>query len=168
MTPLETELLTVARSYLGERETDGPNDSPQIREFLKYVGIGKPSAYCAAFASFCIHEASGRVPCTPKFKRSAGALNLKKVNPDLVITAEEALERLREGRPCVFGFPVGDKGLGHVGIAYGLSDDETRIHTIEGNTGPGPAVAAKDRDGDGVHERSDRKFVSAKFWLMVE
>lgn len=82
------ELVAAARRDVGVRETHGPNDSPEIRGWLRDVGIGYPAAYCAAWTSAKIVQASiavglvrliepsndliGALPLEP----SAGALRL--------------------------------------------------------------------------------------------
>lgn len=82
------ELVAAALRDLGVRETHGPNDSPEIRGWLRDVGIGYPAPYCAAWTSAKIVQASiavglvrliepsgdvvGALPLEP----SAGALRL--------------------------------------------------------------------------------------------
>ncbi len=164
-TPLELEILPIARSYLFVRETDGPNDSPDIRQWLAHVGIKKPAAYCAAFCSWCVYAASGRVPCTPAFRPSAGALRLLERNPGLLVAPADAPALLADGHPLIFVQDHG-KGLGHAGLAIATVDGTT-FNSIEANTGPGPAVAAKDRDGQGVFARHDRRFDGCLGFLKV-
>lgn len=108
-----------------------------------------------------------RVPVKPRLRRSASARRLGELNPELVITAEEARERMREGLPCVFIIHHAN-GKGHTGFGVELvEDDAERFRSVEANTGPGPNVASKDREGDGCYERSDRRFADVNVWLTV-
>lgn len=165
MTPLESETSALALSFDGERETDGPNDSPAIRQWLAHVNLKPPQPYCAAFVSWVIFTAGMRVPVLPKFKRSAGALRLLDLNPGLVIFAEEAVELLATGVPLVF-VQKHTGGKGHCGFALALSDAD-HFESMEANTGPGPNVPAKDRDGQGCYRRQDRHVDSVYGWMRI-
>lgn len=165
MSALETNVVRLAQSYLFVREVS-PNSSPEIDAWLAFTGCKPGQPYCASWISFLIFHAAAGLAIPPiRFVKSAGALGLRNVNPSLRLTPAEAHKRLTAGRPCVGGFPVGTKGHGHVFLATGLHSE--KLDTLEANTNAGPAVPSKDRDGDGVHARSDRAFDTATFWIEV-
>jgi hypothetical protein len=164
LTPLELETLALAASCMGERETDGPNNSAAIRQWLAHVNLKPPSPYCAAWASYVIFAAGMRVPVLPKFKRSSGALRLHGLNPTLGISLEEAVKAMAAGRPVVF---IQDHGGGKGHCGFGIGTDGGRFTSLEANTGPGPAAPAADRDGQGCYKREDRRLDSVKHWLRI-
>lgn len=97
--------------HLGHRET-AENDSVLIRAWLRRCGVFVPSAWCAAFASWCLEDD----------KPSAGALNL----------ARNYLET-REPQPGdLMFFATDDQGHGHIGIVVGVAPAEALC--IEGNS----------------------------------
>lgn len=165
MTPLEAETKAAAIAEEGHRETDGPNDSPKIRRWLAFVNIDRPASYCAAFVCCTVRDAGLRVPVLPSLKRTASAQRLLDLNPHLVIDRAEAVQRMRDGRPVIF-VQRHAGGKGHCGFGIGVVDDE-RFESTEGNTGPGPAAPAKDRDGQGNYRRRDRRLGDVDGWLMV-
>lgn len=158
-TPLQAELLPVAKSYLSVRESPpGSNDGPEIRRFLAYVGVHVPAAWCSAWVCVVISEAAARVPIIPEFNKSASALHLLSANPTLVLTQEQALQSISEGIPVLAVFDHGG-GLGHVGIAY---SDHGVISLIAGNTNVDGS-----RNGVGVFTKHlDPKTVSGG-WLTI-
>lgn len=168
-TPLDLEVPAVARSYTTVREPKGkPNTGPEIERWLSHVGRHPGDPYCAAYVSCVIWEAGMRVPVKPRLRRSASARRLGELNPELQITESEARERLAEGLPVVFIIHH-PNGKGHTGFGVGLVDsDAERFNSVEANTGPGPNVASKDREGDGCYERFDRTFAEVDVWLRVE
>lgn len=164
MTPLELETGAVAASAVGVLE-EGRNDGPEPRRWLAHVHQPPGKPYCAAFVCCTVYDAGMRVPVLPQLKRTASALRLLGLNPDLIIDRATAVGLMREGRPVVFVINHGG-GLGHAGFGVGLVDDEC-FESIEANTGPGPAVPAKDRDGQGCYRRTDRRMDDVAGWLRV-
>lgn len=49
-------LITLERSFTWVRESDGPNDSKQIRIFQKFTGNAPPDSWCMSFQQYCIHQ----------------------------------------------------------------------------------------------------------------
>jgi hypothetical protein len=165
VSPLEMEVWTVAGSCVGEKEKTS-NSSPFIDQCLAYVNCKPGLAWCAAAVSWIVNASSMRVPCTPKFKKSAGAMRLLERNPELIVSSDEARELLKAGHVLVFVMDHGG-GLGHTGFACGLLDGD-KICTREGNTGPGANVPKKDRNGDGFYERTDRDFTDINGgWIKI-
>lgn len=118
------EIVARARLHVGHRETAN-NDSPLIRPWLRRCGVNAPSAWCAAFASWCVEErdealafAQGRsvvVAC-------AGALRLGRM---FLAT------RAPQPGDLMF-FATDDEGHGHVGIV--VAGDADTVLCIEGNS----------------------------------
>lgn len=162
---LEIETIALARSYVGVRELR-KNSGPEIDRWLEFCGCEPGAAYCSCFVSWCVLKAAATT--FPKFRKSSGAMRLLVRNADLVVTADEARELMGAGHPLVFVLDMGE-GRGHAGFALGLLEHEDDyLVSIEANTGPGPAVPVKDREGDGVHLRSDRRVDSVDGgWLRI-
>lgn len=116
------QIVERAREHVGHRET-APNDSPLIREWLKRCGIGKPAAWCAAFASWCVFDR----PSPPNSGRiveivQPGALKLGGLFPET-----------REPQPGdLMFFATDDEGHGHVGVVVDVLP--TLVLCIEGNS----------------------------------
>lgn len=152
--------IVVARTYLGVRENPPKsNRGPDVDRFIRVGGgldpEGNHYAWCASFVSDVIVECFTRADGValdaagpPRFKGSPAALSLLSKNKALRLAKPEA--------DCVFVIDHGE-GKGHTGFVLNVMPDGVHLHTIEGNTGPGPAAPAKDREGDGVYERFDRK-----------
>lgn len=112
-----------ARLHVGHRET-APNDSVLIRAWLRRCGIGVPSAWCAAFASWCVE--TGLVSRTDDDREStvacAGALRLGRLFPETTDPQPGDL----------MYFPTDAKGHGHVGIV--VAGNAEQVLCIEGNS----------------------------------
>ncbi len=104
------EIVERAKQHVGHRET-AENDSPLIREWLARCGIHKPSAWCAAFASWCLEDAA-----------LAGALKLGHAYHETAFPQPGDL----------MWFPTDDDGHGHIGIVIDVSGREALC--IEGNS----------------------------------
>ena len=137
-------VIANARRYATGKslETDGPNDGPEIREWLAERGITTPAAWCAAMACAQIHEAARAMGLVLTMRYSAGALRLLALNPDLVIAEPET--------GCLVCWDHGG-GLGHVGIVTGVTrvgGELAAIVAISGNTN-----LEGRREGNAVVER---------------
>lgn len=53
VTELRKELLEIAESQVGVRELTGNNDGPEIKEYLKSVGLKEGYPWCVAFVVWC-------------------------------------------------------------------------------------------------------------------
>lgn len=164
ITPLEVETSALALSFHGVRER-GKNNGPEILPMLAHCSRHPGDPYCACFVSWTIYTAGMRVPVLPRFKRSASALRLADLNPDLVVSEPDAIELLGQGIPLVFTQDHGG-GRGHCGFALGLVDPST-FESMEGNTGPGPSAPEKDRDGQGFFHRHDRQIDAVRNWIRI-
>lgn len=164
MTTLEAETLRLARSYRGLQEAGRNTDATgEIDRWLAFSKARPGDPYCACFVSWCVLKAAVTEP--PDFRRSAGALRLLIRNAELELTADSARMRLAADHPVIFVLDMGG-GKGHAGFVEALGPGDL-LHTLEANTGPGPAGAAADRDGQGVFERRDRRFASVVGWLEI-
>lgn len=159
LTPLQDAVLALALHDCVTKPVREvtPNSSPEIDKWLRFVNLQPGHPYCAAAVSYWIACGHGGLAVIPSFRRSASALGLLAKNPNHHVGLFDARDLLSKGVPLVFVMDHGG-GKGHTGIAYGM--DGLRILTYEANTGPGPDVPAKDRDGQGCHPRSDRLFSS--------
>lgn len=137
-------VIANARRYTTGKslETDGPNDGPEIRDWLSYVGIRRPEPWCAAFACSMVHEAACIDGLVLSMRYSAGALRLFDLNPELKLAEPEA--------GCLVIWDHGG-GLGHVGIVTGVTrvgGELAAITVISGNTN-----LEGGREGNAVVER---------------
>jgi len=144
MSALSDLTIVNARRYAtGESlETDGPNDGPEIRDWLAAVGIHHPAAWCAAFACAMIREAAATLQQTMTMRYSAGALRLLDLNPHL---------KLADPEPGAVVIWDHGHGLGHVGIITEVTPGvghPISLRAISGNTN-----ADGSRDADRVWER---------------
>jgi hypothetical protein len=121
-------------------EVDGPNDGPEIREWLLRRGIHQPAPWCAAFACAMIQDACHALGIVPELHYSAGALRLLALN-----------EALRTWEPGAGDLVVWDHGggKGHVGIVTEVATMPVSFDAISGNT----SADGHSRNGDRVSER---------------
>lgn len=149
-----------AGTQLHVREKGGNNCGPEVEAYQ--IECGRPEdaggeAWCASFASCCVLRPwkAGAVVLVgpPQFRAGRSGLKLWDRNPGLRIKHP----RDAGGRTFI-GIEDHGGGKSHVWLGqYIESGGGYTILTREGNTGPGPNVPAKDRDGNGVWERMDRR-----------
>lgn len=132
----------IANQDVGERETDGPNDSPRIREYQGYTGAKPNSPYCASANSLWVHEAGVKLGVKPKLKKSARALGLWERNLDLQIKPEDFTAACL---PCIVILDH-DGTKGHAYLAIGYDEVTGKIQSIDPNSNP-----AGSREGGGVY-----------------
>jgi hypothetical protein len=53
---VRASIATTYHSQLYVRETEGPNNSPEIRQYLAVTGVKTPAPYCAAFVAWCFEQ----------------------------------------------------------------------------------------------------------------
>lgn len=139
---LARKTAEIAGHDIGQRETDGQNDSPRIRVYGKTVGIAPPLPYCAAAVSTWVMEANQVCQVKPLLlKVSASALGLYFKNPWLRIDKEELTA---DDLPCI-GVIDHCGGKGHAFLIVGM-DDAGKLQTIEANSN-----GAGSREGQGVY-----------------
>jgi len=125
--PAELVIANARRYATGKSlETDGPNDGPEIRDWLRRRGIATPASWCAAFACAMIEDATRALGFTLQLHRSAGALRLLELNPELVLATPET--------GCLVVWDHGG-GKGHVGIVTSVTMVGGMLASIEGIAG---------------------------------
>lgn len=168
------ELLERARRDIGIREVK-PNDGPEIREWLKQVGIYGPAPYCAAWISDLIAVAAVRVGLARRaphgdyehlpIELSAGALKLAYNAGAAFVRQPIAVARPQPGDVLVWKRPTstGASWTGHVGL--NVECPTTLADTIEANV-------PDQRGREGVVERTrdlagDRNYLGFIDWSRV-
>jgi hypothetical protein len=123
-------IIALAEKDLNVRE-QGKNAGYRVETYLRYVGLGKGQAWCAAFVSWLHGQAGYAQP------RSGWS-------PSLF----PASQRIATAKPAaVLGIYVPSlKRIAHVGLVTAIRGDW--VDAIEGNTNP-----AGSREGDGVYRR---------------
>lgn len=127
----------VAHTQVGVREVGRNNDGPEIRQYLKSVGINQPVPWCAAFVRWCFDQC--HIPVTGNAWSPSW------------FPAAKTIYRQGKGQTPqngdVFGLYYPKlKRIGHVGFIIGWQGNHAV--TIEGNTN-----AAGSRDGNVVAKK---------------
>ena len=147
---LVARALEIALSHQGIRE-QGSNAGPAIESWLKLVGLGAGYPYCVAHIFACYHEAAKELGLKNPLPVTAKAVRLWQRSP-------EWTKSPRPTRGAIFvraKNPNDRDSAGHAGIVVDVIWPESRMITIEANTGRDTVVGdPADRDGDGVHRRS--------------
>jgi hypothetical protein len=165
---LPERCIMIAREYLGVREVPPrSNRGPQVDRFIRVGGgldpEGNHYAWCAAFVSDVVVEAYTRRDVEldqvgpPQFQGGPSALGL--------LAKNKALRIKKPTSRCIGVMDFG-RGKGHVFFIVSVLPGG-RLRTVEGNTGPGPAAPAADREGDGVYERTDRRISDCAGFLRI-
>lgn len=106
-------------------DPDGSNLSPDINTYWGRTGvIGK--AWCCAFVSTALYKALGYYPISGKHYLGVQKMYLAAKKEGLVV--------FKPKPGCVF-IQIKPSGQGHTGLIVGLSNDDKRIVTLEGNCG---------------------------------
>lgn len=141
MTPDESHQLVallVQQTYV--RETDGPNDSPEIRHYQASTGNAPPDPWCCSFVCWGLHYLLGNRMTLP------------------MTGSCELLRQAAKKRGMLIGVPrYGCVGLlinrdtntaHHAFVVTSDPEPDGSFDTIEGNTNDNGS-----REGDGVYER---------------
>lgn len=59
---IRERIIDSALQEIGVQEATGNNDGPRVEAYLRYVGLGKGYAWCAAFVSWCYGRAGRPLP----------------------------------------------------------------------------------------------------------
>lgn len=117
--------IEIAKTQLGIHEIPlNTNKGPQIKEYLKSVGLNEGYSWCMAFVYWCFKKASEELKTTNTAIKTAGVLNAWN-------TASSKIKSITPQIGAVFIMDFG-KGQGHTGIVE--SFDNLYINTIEGNS----------------------------------
>lgn len=147
MNDLQRRVLELAAGELGVREA-GRNRGVRVEMYQAAAGAQPGDPWCASFVVWAFKEAVHALGVRMPLPVTPGALKLwRKSDP--------FFHWFTPTPGAVFIIDHGG-GLGHCGLVEDVRADGTML-TIEGNTGPSPDVPRKDRDGDGVYRRHDRR-----------
>ncbi len=137
-----SELVNIARQYVGIHEV-GPNAGPEVEKFqLAVDGKAQGESWCMAFVQFCIMELERRVARRSNIFHSEHCLTVWNKSP-------LELRRTKPEPGYIVIWRHGNTTSGHTGIVTNVIDN-IRFETIEGNTSDSNLV---DRNGDGVYEK---------------
>lgn len=158
--------VIVAREELAQRVREvpaGSNRGPRVDVYLREGGGLDPEGnhypYCTSFVVYCILEAARRLGVATAYKPAASVQKIQARYPGLKIDHPE---------PGCIGQKLDAQGHGHTWLVVDVNLEAGVTHNIEGNTGPGPDVAAKDREGDGVWARTRAiSEATAGFWRIA-
>jgi hypothetical protein len=161
---LHDMVVLVAQEELAKKPREvpaGSNRGPRVDVYLREGGGLDPEGhhypYCTSFVIWCIREAAKRLGVMTPYHPHASVQKIQAQYPHLKIDLPE---------PCCIWQkfdPVTQKG--HTGLVISINFEAGTMETIEANTGPGPDVPAKDRDGDGVWARTrEISEATAGFW----
>lgn len=126
-------IITIATAELGVHETTGNNDGPRVEEYLRYTGLGKGHAWCAAFVSWSYGQAG-----LPKPRNPWSPALFPRVKTYWRNAGREQGERMEEQGlgilPAdVFGtYGITAKRINHVGLIRKVQGKY--LVTIEGNS----------------------------------
>ncbi len=138
--------LATAMTQMGVTEVPlGSNNGPEVRKYLKSIGLGPGYAWCMAFVYWCVNEAAMAAKMENPLVRTGGVMaQLNQVKGKTVkIFKEINVNDLRPGDIFIMSF---SGGLGHTGFIERVSGDT--VFTIEGNTDQGGS-----REGVGVFQK---------------
>jgi hypothetical protein len=138
-------LIALAKKELAVRELRGKNEGPRVEVYLRYVGLGKGHAWCAAFVSW-LHGQAGFAQPRSGWSPALfpGSKQLKVAKPGAVLGIYvPALKR-----------------IAHVGLVIGIQQDW--VQSIEGNTNPSGS-----REGDGVYSRLRHRRTISKYAYFI-
>lgn len=141
--------LDTARKYLYVREK-GPNRSPDIDRWNKFVGNALGSSYCGAFAGYCKNQGGGKW----KFLSGLAQAYFTHAPKNMRHTALEVIQgkyKPVEGDMIIWG--KGNTFYGHIGFVnvdwVGISG-----FTIEANTSSGESGSQANGDGVFIRRRT--------------
>lgn len=135
------EVKKVYDSQLHVRELTGKNDGVDVEKYLRYTGLGKGYAWCAAFVCWSLGEAA--VP-NPKNAWSPAMVPTNK----LIYQHQSKVYNGTPQQGDVFGIYYSNlKRVGHVGFIDEWPSGSYTI-TVEGNTN-----GVGSREGDGVYRK---------------
>lgn len=123
---LADEALFVASTQIDVRE-DGNNAGPEVKRYLKAVGLSTGNPWCMAFVYWCVELAAQRLGMKNPLIKTAGVLD--QYNRTTLRKLPNRSSGVKPGD--IFIMDLG-KGTGHTGFVEKIPNG--LIHTIEGNT----------------------------------
>jgi hypothetical protein len=163
--------IIVAREYRAKRPREVPpksNRGPIIDEYVREGGGLDPEGhhymYCTSFVVCCILRAARRLGIKSAYRPAASVQKIMEKFPHLKIDLPEPGCVWQKFTPAHDGKPA----VGHTGLVVSVNFEAGTMETIEANTGPGPDVPERDRDGDGVWPRTRMiSEATAGFWRIA-
>jgi hypothetical protein len=141
--PVINSFIASAEKDLYVRETR-TNSSPQIDQYLKYVGLNPGYAWCMAYTQF--HFNRGCMSNAVPNSLIKGA-SVRTVYRQMRMKGTRLPSNRAGERGQLMCFRHGTTQYGHVAIVTGRTGSG-KLTTVEGNTGPDGG-----RDGDGVYRK---------------
>lgn len=139
-------LLSFAQSFIGVTERGGDNRGPEVEKFQKAVdGKASREAWCMCFVQYCLEEVEKKLQKNHGVFPSEHCLTVwNGTHPSMKHSSPQP------GDIVIWQYFKNGKATasGHTGIV--LSVNDTKMVTVEGNTGPGLEVV---REGDGVYKK---------------
>jgi hypothetical protein len=133
---LQTMLIKYAQQHLAQKpqEIGGDNRGPWVRLYLNAVNTAEGNPWCAAFASYCMQQASKSMGVSEPIKGSAGCASLASEanaakSPIKHLTADQ-IPKDKSLLGSLFLVKIGND-YDHTGIV--CRDGQDVIYTIEGN-----------------------------------
>ena len=126
-TSLAAETLFVAKTQVDIKE-EGNNGGPEVKRYLKAVGLGVGYPWCMAFVYWCVDQAAQKLKMVNPLIMTAGVLRqwnettLRKV-------PNKGAGPVQPGDIFIIDFGGGN---GHAGFV--VSIEGSIVKTIEGNT----------------------------------
>ena len=146
---LRKKLTDTLHSQLYVRELTGNNDGVDVERYLKFVGLSKGYAWCAAFTSYNLAAVGVSSPPNPKTAWAPAF-----ADPKYVVWSQALIKQHKGKSPrpgdCFTLYYAAYNRIGHVGFIVGQTDNY--FITVEGNTGPSSSL-----DGSGVHKLKRQK-----------
>ncbi|WP_051292672.1 CHAP domain-containing protein [Olivibacter sitiensis] len=151
--PLQQKIRDIYTAEIGVREATGKNDGSRVEAYLRYCGLGKGNAWCAAFVSWVYGQAGLKEPRTawaaalfPKAKQ----VQLSAIGSGHSVArspSQGATQNAQQSLGLVFGIYYPSLGrIGHCGFVDGV--EGSTLITVEGNTNE-----VGSREGDGVYRK---------------
>jgi hypothetical protein len=135
--------VKLARSYIGTVEKGGNNRGPEVKRFLKSVGLDQGQPWCAAFVSYILTETHAVYP-TKRTALARGFISKRSVKAKDVLLGRSEIDA---GWLSIYG--KGNTVFGHIEIVTTWDAAKRKGRSTGGNTSSGRA----ERDGDGVWEK---------------
>lgn len=126
-------------SQLGVRELTGNNDGPQVKMYLKSVGLGEGFSWCAAFVHWCLDSA--------KIKNTITGWSPTAHNSNNIVWFKRKLNKELEEGDVFTLYSATLKRIHHTGF-FDSKLNNTIYQTVEGNTNDNGSV-----NGNGVYKR---------------
>lgn len=126
-TSLSSEALFVATTQIDIREEPN-NKGPEVKRYLKSVGLAEGSAWCMAFVYWCVDIAAKRLNLTNPLVKTAGVLYQWNHNQTCRLIPNRS-SGIQPGDIFIMDF---GGGTGHTGFVEKV--EGSIVHTIEGNT----------------------------------